>query len=234
MNAITEPNTTAVANVGGDPFSTYGEIASRGGATYLRFSKGEWLLGKDENTDHEGRQLAARMDGLMIGWVHWEDRRPVERVMGLLVDGFKPPLRSELGDLDQDLWPKDSEGRPQDPWQLTNELPMADLDTGEQILFTANSTGAIGAIGNLCKAYGKEYRLREGQVPVIELNTDSYKHTVYGKVWVPVLPIKGWVDNDGIAPAPAAEAEEKAPEPEPEVKQEPKPKAKAAQGRTRF
>jgi hypothetical protein len=225
MNAVTEINQeTAVAVQGGyDPYAAYGQEAASSGA-FLKFSKGEWLLGQNDDEVTLGRRLVANMADLSIGWIRWADGKPVDRKMGLLAQGHKTEARDALGYTDQTLWEIDTaSGKPKDPWNFTNELPMADPTTGEQMTFSASSKGGIGAVGNLCKAYGKEYRQRDGFVPVIELGRDSYKHAEYGKTYVPVLTIADWVAN-GSVPAPAAAIED----------EKPAATEKAAAGKTRF
>lgn len=212
MNAVTEINqNNAVATTGYDPYAAYGQEAASSGA-FLKFSKGEWLLGQNDDEVDLGRHLVANMDELSIGWIRWGGGKPVERRMGLLGQGFKPEVRDALGYTDQTEWETDKDGKPQDPWNFTNELPMADPETGEQMTLSVSSKGGIGAMGSLCKSYGKEYRQRDGQVPIIELGRDHYMHPEYKKTYVPVLSIVGWMKNDGVPVAPAKnEAEEEAP-----------------------
>ncbi len=213
MNALTETNTAgAVAMAGSyDPFAAYGQEAASGSGNFLKFSKGEWLLGQNDDEIALGRKLAANMGELSIGWIRWADGKPAERRMGLLTQGHKPETRDALGYTDQTLWELDDEGRPKDPWNFTNELPLADPETGEQMTFSASSKGGIGAIGNLCKAYGKEYRAQGGKTAVLELGRDSYKHAKYGKTYVPILSIAEWVDESSLAAALAVESDEEAP-----------------------
>src|SRR5208337_2954921 len=59
----------------------------------LKFSKGEWLAGKDANLVPTGTELVAIMDTLTVGWIKWSAGRPVDYRMGLAVDGFSPPRR---------------------------------------------------------------------------------------------------------------------------------------------
>ncbi len=233
MNAVAEINQGgAVAVQGGyDPFAAYGQEAASASSNFLKFSKGEWLLGQNNDEIALGRQLVANMAELAIGWIRWSGGKPTERRMGLLAHGYKPEPRHALGDTDEAEWDVDTDGKPQDPWTFTNELPLADPDDGEQMTFSASSKGGIGCVGNLCKAYGKEYRMREGMVPVIELQRDSYIHPVYKKLYVPTLAIVGWVEN-GSVPAPqiADEAEEVAEA----AREEPATKKAATGSKTRF
>ncbi len=208
MNALSNVQSGgAVATQDGyDPFAAYGAEAASGSGDFLKFSKGEWLLGQNNEEQPLGRRLVANMSELSIGWIRWKDGKPAERRMGFLSQGFRPEARDALGHTDEALWDTDNDGKPQDPWTATNELPLADPETGEQMTFAASSKGGIGGIGNLCKAYGKEYRLQGDKVPVIELRRDSYMHPVYKKLYVPVLPIVAWVENGSVpAPAPAEE-----------------------------
>ena len=202
MNAVTETNTnTALAVPGFDPFAAYGQQAAAGGGSFLKFSKGEYLLGQNDEEVDLNTRLVANMVEMSIGWIRWEGGKPAEREMGLLSQGHKPQPRNALGYADQALWEKDKEGKPQDPWNFTNEIPMANPDTGEQMTFSASSKGGIGAIGNLCKAYAAGRVANEGKVPVIELQRDSYKHPEYGKTYVPVLALVDWRDSMPDAPA---------------------------------
>lgn len=209
MNAVTGYGQGgSLATQGGyDPFASYGAEASSGGGNYLKFSKGEWLLGQNGDEVELGRRLVANMDELAIGWIRWSDGKPAERRMGMLVQGYKPEARDALGHTDQTEWDADEAGKPVDPWTFTNELPLADPETGEQMTFSASSKGGIGGIGNLCKAYGKEYRQQGGKVPVIELQRDSYIHPVYKKLYVPVLKIVSWIDNATVPAASIAETD---------------------------
>lgn len=207
MNAVSNINSnTAVATGSGyDPYAAYGQEAATGAGDFLKFVKGEWLKGQNQDEVALETKLAANMAELSIGWIRWNDGKPAERRMGLLAHGYRPEGRDQLGYHDESEWEVDKEGKSIDPWTLTNELPLADPETGEQMTFSASSKGGIGAIGNLCKAYGREYRQRDGMVPIIALGRDSYMHPVYKKTYVPTLAIVNWVEN-GSVPEPAAQA----------------------------
>lgn len=215
MNAVTtSPQTGTAVSTGAeyDPYAAYGESATRGLGTLLKFAKGHWSLGKEGTAIKEGTRYYANMQGLRIGWQRWEDGRPSGEIMVLMVSGEKPPLRSTLGDTDRDLWDLDKEGRPRDPWQLTNELPMVSAEDGEEVVFSTSSKGGINAIGELCIAYSKGRKMKPpGAVPVIEIGTSSYKHSdkTFGTIYTPVLKLADWVDGgqpaeEEPAPAPAA------------------------------
>lgn len=229
MNAVAEiDKNTAVAAQGYDPYAAYGQEAASGGGDFLKFAKVEWQRGQNNDEVVLGTRFAANMAELSIGWIRWAEGKPAERKFGLLAQAHKPEARDALGHTDHAEWETDKDGKPIDPWSFTNELPVADPETGEQLTMSMSSKGGIGAIGNLCKAYGKEYRQRDGQVPIIELGRDSYIHKEYGKLYVPVVSIVDWVENGSVPDAPV-KGDDEAPEEKSANVGKP-----AAGGKTRF
>lgn len=178
-------------------FESYGQqmsISSITG-TLIKFNKGDWVTGDDEDLD-ENMEVVANMDSLMVGWIKWVDNRPAEQIMGPVAEGYQPPRRNELGDMDQDDWENDEQGRPRDPWQFSNYIVLKEpgQPATEENLYTfaTSSKGGLGAIGAVCRDYGKQMRTRPDEYPIIKLGTDSYQHRVYGRTKVPVLTIVGW------------------------------------------
>jgi hypothetical protein len=163
--------------------------------TLIKFNKGDWVTGDDEDLE-EGLELVANMDQLMCGWIKWIDQRPSEQIMGPVAEGYQAPRRNTLGDNDQAEWEVDQEGRPRDPWQFSNYIVMKEpgQDTSAEFLYTfaTSSKGGLGAIGALCKEYGKEMRRRPDEYPIVKLGGDSYNHREYGRTKVPLLTIVGW------------------------------------------
>jgi len=165
----------------------------------LKFTKGDYCFGPESTLFEEGTRMIVDMESLLVGWQRWENNAPTDSHMGPIVEGFQPPKRRELGDLDDTAWEVDeSTGRPRDPWQYTNQVVMRELGTkGEEnglYTFTTASRGGINAVGILCKTYGKQIRTNPGIYPIVELNTDSYMHSnkQYGRIKVPVLDVVGW------------------------------------------
>ena len=183
-----------VAPVNGrDPFSDYSdEVSSRPfDGDILRFTKhGKFKAGQDQTTIDEGTRMIVFMPGLKRGWVKWVDSMPVQTIMGLVAEGFRPPQRDELDDLEEDSWPA-LDGKPMDPWQETNHLPMCDTD-GNVYTFVSNSKGGRSAVGVLAKAYGTRHRMKPDEIPVIELEATSYDHKLYGETLKPSFKIVGW------------------------------------------
>jgi hypothetical protein len=208
ISAGNKPAETAVAKPSDNPWLTYGEAAGTRSFTgdLLKFSKGDFTAGQNNREIKVGTRLIANMDTLSVGWMKWEDSRPVEQRMGLVVDRFKPARRAELGDNDRGLWEVDETGRSKDCWQFTNSLELASEDGGEQYTFSTSSKGGISAIGELCKAFGEEMHRHADEWPIVELDVGSYAHSnkSFGRIKFPILAIVGWAAKDGEAPAPPA------------------------------
>ena len=186
--------TTDAANF----FQLYGGQASQRPIVgkLLKFSKGDWLAGQDDEEIEKGTRLVVQMDTLSVGWVKWLGQKPVEQRMGLVIEGYAPPQRHELGDTDHQLWEIDINGKPRDPWTFTNQVIMyLESDPEELFTFSGQSKGAINAIGDLCRKYGEEMRLRPGELPVVAIGSSSYAHTnkEFGRIKVPTFELVGWV-----------------------------------------
>ena len=81
------------------------------------------------------------------------------------VDDGKPlPKRSDLGDDDQSAWETDVHGKPRDPWQFVNYLPMMN-DDGKLFTFTTSSRGGINTIARLAKRYATPPQASSGRLP---------------------------------------------------------------------
>jgi hypothetical protein len=208
IDASNKAAATAVAKTEDNPFSSYGEAAAAHNFTgeLLKFSKGDYVAGQNNREIPVGTRFVANMDGVEVGWVRWEDGSPVEVRMGPVAEYFKPARRADLGDDDRALWAADENGHPRDPWQFTNNLVLASVDDAELFTFATSSKGGLGAIGELCKAYGAEMHQHPNEWPVIELEVGSYAHNnkAYGRIKFPIFKIVDWTPKDGEAPAPAA------------------------------
>jgi hypothetical protein len=216
-------NSKEVANVGPNPFETYGRatVNTRIVGQLLKFSKGDYLAGQDSTLIPLGTRLAAIMDQLMVGWIKWRDYKQVDHDMGLVASGHVPCKRADLDDNDEETWETDDEGQRRDPWQFSNYLIVVEQKEKTLFTFTTSSKGGLGAIGELCNVYGKAMRERPDDYPIIELGVGSYMHPIkkYGRIKYPVFintkarppSVFGWA-----AKAPLLNLLEGAAAPEPE------------------
>lgn len=208
---------TAIAAVGGNYFQSYGDQVSQRSiiGKLLKFSKGDFLMGEDNEEVEEGTQFVANMDELMVGWIRWADSKPTDQIMGRVSEGYQPQRRNELGDNDKAQWEVDEQGRERDPWQFSNYLILKKAcETGDDAMFTftTSSRGGLNAIGELCKTYGKEMRQRPDEFPVVALEVGSYQHSnkAYGRIKFPIFKVVGWAAKAEFAEALASGGEEEA------------------------
>jgi hypothetical protein len=202
-----------------DPLAAYADAISPQYIVgkMLRFSKGDYIVGKDD-TVKPGTQFTANPDELLAGWIKWFDNKPVDQIMVRVDDGIRPKKREELGDTDVKQWATDSNGKPKDPWQFTAYLPLMD-ENGELFTFTTNSKGGHGAIADLARRYAKHRNKHPNVLPLIALNVDSYLHKdpQLGRIKFPVFEPAGYVPKaDFVAALTGATPEPETPEHDPE------------------
>jgi hypothetical protein len=172
----------------------------------LKFVKGDWLVGRDGEELTE-KELVAIVPGLVHGAIRWEDNRPVEQIMGLLLDGFTPPKRSELGYHDKTAWKLDAKGKPDDPWKPGLYLPMVTVNGERVFTFATGTDGGIRrGVAPLSREYGKHVRAHPDELPVVGLGQDSYLHSdrSIGRVKYPTFPIARYVEGKPYLDAIAA------------------------------
>jgi hypothetical protein len=197
--------TTEIARLQPNPYEAYGNSAATRSTVgrLLKFTKfGEYIAGVENEEIPSGTKLVAHMPSLLVGFIKWENNRPIAQNMGAIGDGFVPPKRKELGDTDQSLWERYDDNKPRDPWQFSNYLVFVNLDTSDLFTFATSSRGGLDAIGELSKTYGKRLRQVPNELPLVELDCGSYQHSnkSYGEIRFPVFKIVGWVSNEQLAP----------------------------------
>ena len=142
--------------------------------TLLKFVKGDWLVGEEQNKIGPTTTLVVNMDEYWRGWIKWEDSQPVNHVIGRVVDRFRVPGRDELGDLDQSQWENDGSGLKRDPWQRVTYLVMRNAENDEIITFSATSDGGRKAAGKLADRYDRLRHKYKAKMPVVALKGDTY------------------------------------------------------------
>src|SRR5215475_10546987 len=70
------------------------------GAPLLKFTKDGQFALSDTDSIPDGIQCVARVDLVQTGWVKWRDGLIEKKVIGAVADGFVPPARDTLGDID--------------------------------------------------------------------------------------------------------------------------------------
>jgi hypothetical protein len=187
-----------------NPFADYADAAQSTSIVgkLLKFSKGDWLAGKDEDEMKDGTAFVANMAELMTGWQRWEDNKPTEQRMGKVMERYQVPARHTLGDTDREQWEVDGTGKERDPWQRTNYLLLKGESDGELYTFTTSSKGGLDAVAKLCKDYAPYLVQKPNDWPVIEIGSDSYAHPNkdFGRIKVPTFKIIGFEPKAIFAP----------------------------------
>jgi hypothetical protein len=193
------PAASTALSTGGNCWLEIGaELDKYLGAPLLKFSKqGEYAI-SDIDTIPPGTRCIAHCDHLELGWVRWADGKPTDRKVGLVADGFVPPNRGDLPDRDEATWEIQDDGTRRDCWAFQMAVPLTRLDAGgETYQFTAGSKGGLRCLSALTRAFGKRVADKKPGLPIVELQSDSYKHPRYGKIFFPVMHVVGWTGSDG-------------------------------------
>jgi hypothetical protein len=160
----------------------------------LKFKKGDyWCDG--EEVPH-GTVYLAHCKAWTKTWVHFEDKKVVERKIYRVAQGQKAPERDQLPDNDQSTWPMGPSGKPQDPWVLQYLLPLESQETGEVQIFVAQSFGGRRAVADICTQWGRRAAKnpKSGQ-PIIKLAKAAMPTKNWGDVPRPDFQVLGWDDT---------------------------------------
>lgn len=175
-----------------------GSSLSSGGVQFLKFKKGEYVIGRDENDFPDNTfEMVIDFTNIRRGWVCWKDGNLVDEVWVTLRE--RMPAKATL--TDHAPYAQQNDG-----WQESLKMslviiPTAGVPSAIRAMFSANSDGSRKACGNLLKAYGEAIQTdvsKADQYAIVQAKTDSYKHPRYGKVYVPVFEIVRWEGADQI------------------------------------
>jgi hypothetical protein len=171
----------------------------------LRFNAktGQFLRGFDQIEMKLGARLLLHPLSYSDGYQEWRDGKPGELRIRQ-INSEPPILRGSLGDIDEKQWP---DGK--DPWTFIKMIAMKDED-GVQLAFTASASGSKNALTKVLREWRLSRHKHVGQVPVIELQKDSYFNETYRTdIEFPVFRIVDWATWDGQEVPPLAIAQAK-------------------------
>lgn len=216
-----------------NPWADLGREVESGAFLNFNGNTGELTFGSEDNVLGDGSTVVGDMVNMSLGWICWKNGEPVEEVLVPVTQG-KAPLEHEL----KDHGPYDDDD---DGWREALSLPMIveSVDgnpnhefVGTKLLFKTSTAGAIRSTKKLSGSYGKLFREHSGELPVIEISTESYtpRDKKYGKKYAINFKIIDWLGEDGLAEilgelddadgeyeAESAPAPAPAPTPEPEA-----------------
>ena len=210
MQEITKSETKLPATAADlDPYAAYGRAVAADATPFLKFVKGEFQFGADNEPLALGTKLVPNMAELKAGFIKWQNSEPINEVTVRISDGEPVPRREDLDSQDESTWEMDSNGIAIDPWGIVNTLPFKSPESGEEFVFTTGSKGGIGALGKLATAYGSHRQKHDGKMPIVQIGAGSYRHKTYGEVHYPVFRIVSWVSEADLMTGKSDETEEK-------------------------
>ena len=190
---------------------------SPGSNAFLKLNRvGYWIFGEDDLEVEEDSQRAVNCQSFAMGYIAWPTGglgAPIGEQMASIYAA--PPVEGNLPAVES-------------RWQRQVAMQLVCLtgeDEGEQVLYQASTMGGTKAFGQLLEQIQKHLgsgKAGKNTMPVLVLESDSYKNKDGIEVNFPIFTIKKWAENLGFD-APEAEEEEE----EPEVIEPPKRKRAA-------
>ena len=168
--------------------------ADAGFQKMLKFKKGEYYC--DGETVPLGTVYLAHCKAWTKTWVHFIDKKVVDRKVYRVAQGQKAPERDQLSDNDESKWPLGPDNKKQDPWVLQYLLPLESQETGEVQIFVAQSFGGRRSVSDICTQWGRRVTKhpKSGQ-PMIKLAKAMMPTKFYGDVPRPDFEVIGWDDT---------------------------------------
>jgi hypothetical protein len=152
----------------------------------LKLAKsGEWTVGKDEDVVENGTQAVVNVLGIERGYVCWGKGADEGQLLG-----------NEMRPLSRPAPDPDKLPALNGDWEKVIAIPMSLLLDGGRVypvIYNAKSKGAKDAGESLLMAVADQASAGKPYVPVVALQTDSYKHAKYGRIYKPVLQIVRWM-----------------------------------------
>jgi hypothetical protein len=171
--------------------------------TILKMDKtGAWVYGKDQIEIQEGSKWAINPFSFVHGFIAWGDGE----VLGERMAAMQDPL-PEVGQV-----PAGARS-----WDLQLGISLKCIsgdDKDMECVFRTTSHGgknALKELGTKIAAQADSFAddPNPAVVPIVTLDSDSYRHKQYGTIYTPKIDIKEWVTLAGpaaTAPAVAAPA----------------------------
>ena len=211
-NALTQSQNNAVATAGVDPFMAQGSEGSSG-ATYMKFngSTGNYTAGQEDDEIEHGSQFAVDMMNARYEWQFWWDGEIKGTKGASIVEDYmlydnEPDYLPDDPDIDMSLeeireMRDDRSNTFMDGWSVQASMGLRSVDGGDdEYTLKLNRGVAMSAFHNLRKSFGRQYKLKAGLTPIIELTANKFKAKAKGVGWrfAPVLKIVDWASEEDL------------------------------------
>lgn len=163
-----------------------------GGDPLLRLLKhGEWVYGQEDTEVLEGSLWAVNPLSIEHGYSCWSDD-PSAKKNELLGEAMAPIYEPKP------MKPEPKNGFPFKEQRAFKLKCINGDDTGVEAMHKVGSVGGMRAVDGLLADMQAQLATNPGfPCPVIELEVDSYQHTKWGRVFVPIFTLRGWADMNG-------------------------------------
>lgn len=213
-NDLTTTKNGALANTDfANPFAAAG--AGAGSTIYAKFkgASGEYLAGQDEEEIPHGTLLAADIMNSQWSWQFWWENELLESEDSLIWDnpkGYEEKSRPDWlpekydGDMSYEEIveaQKDRTTNFQDGWGVQAVVGMREINgEGREFTFRFNNGVALNAFRALLQSYGRQFQMKPGQLPLVELDANSFKSKQkgVGKRFAPKLKIVDWKTEEEL------------------------------------
>jgi len=198
-----------------------GAAGSGGSDQYMKMDRsGVFQFGVENTIPEDDSLWAINPAGCLHGWVAWgnaaHDNEGTN--VGEVMCPATQPMPAEA-----DLPPVKGD------WSKATALQLRCTngeDEGIQVLYKANSVGGRKAYAATLQAIvAKIVAEDEACVPLVSLESDSYKHAKFGTIFNPIFNIQGWITMEGETAEEQPAAIEETPAAEPSKEEEPAPEA---------
>lgn len=189
-------------------------VGVTGNTLFLRLTKGtgEWVYGPQNTEVEENSLWAINPTSFMTGYIAWKGGRPVGKRMKPINDP-NPVRLEELPDV-------------QAEWGVNVSFQLQCVhgeDRDTVVEYAANTYGGKTAFRELMLTMHRQSQEDPANlVPIVELMSDFYIHSEWGRTYNPIFKIKRWVAFDS---GETAQTESQPSSPEPEAPATPAPEA---------
>lgn len=155
---------------------------------FLRMDKtGEWTHGAEQDVIPPKTEFAVNLEAFQRGYVAWADT-----TSGAPANKLDERMYPAFGDIpDVGDPPKGSRG-----WESQFGFSVRAINgklEGTELMYRSSSDGGKRAVAALLTEAAEGAPRNPGKMPVIVLESRSYKHASYGKIYAPVFKLVRWV-----------------------------------------
>lgn len=186
---------------------------------FMKFSKGEYFFGTDQIEPEEGSLWAVNPNSFVHGYQAWGDGQ----LLGEVMVGMREAPVSKSSLEEHTYTDPDSKKEVVARWQAIRGFDLVCVegdDEGTACTIAGTSLGLTKAVSALIAEVMEHLKEDPSTpVPLVKLESNSYKHKKYGKIHTPEFPVVKWADltatevpDDEDEPDEVEENQEQAPD----------------------